>query len=177
MKRISYDDYFFKIADAAASRSACLSRKLGAVIVKDNSIISTGYNGPSRGIPHCDERQGPDGNDNYLIAAFLKEGKECDPNICPRYSLGYKSGQGLHLCPATHAEINAIADAARRGVSVLGSTLYLNWVIPCSNCLKAIINAGIVEVVVRTLSTYDPMSEFLIRNSNLKIRVFNPMEE
>jgi dCMP deaminase len=92
---------------------------------------------------------------------------------CPRRVMGYKSGTHMELCPAQHAEENAVSNAARLGVSVLGSTLYMNSVIPCKNCFGTLINAGIVEIVVEEITVYDKLTQFLIDNSNIKIRSFD----
>ena len=79
----------------------------------------------------------------------------------------------MDLCPAQHAEENAVSNAARNGVSVLGCTLYLNTVIPCKNCFGTLINSGIVEIVVISTEVYDRYTQFLIANSSIKIRKFN----
>jgi dCMP deaminase len=91
---------------------------------------------------------------------------------CPRKLLGYTSGTHMELCPAQHAETNAISNAARLGVSVLGTTLYMNCIIPCKNCFGALINAGIREIVVDETTVYDKHTQFLIDNSDIVIRSF-----
>ena len=121
---MNWDEYFFTIADAVAKKSHCLSRQLGAVAVRNNTVISTGYNGPPRGYPHC-------------------EGE-----ICPRHKAGFKSGEGLDICPAAHAERNVLVQAARVGVRLEGSTLYLTSGYPCRECAKEMVNCGILEVVI-----------------------------
>ena len=169
----SWDTYFHSICVAVASKSPCLSRKIGAILVKDHSIVSTGFNGPSRGIPHC-------GKDRFMkdetLIGLIKSPQIHQPHRisteCPRKLLGYASGTHMELCPAQHAEENAVSNAARLGVSVLGSTLYMNCIIPCKNCFGAIINAGIVEIVVDDTVVYDKHTQFLIDNSNIKIRRF-----
>ncbi len=121
--RPSWDEYFSLIAHVVSTRSNCVRRNVGAVIVdQQRNIISTGYNSPSRGMKHCDE------------------------GGCPRASLDIKSGELLEMCTAVHAEINAIIQAATQGRSTLGSTLYCTNR-PCSQCTKTIINAGIGRVV------------------------------
>ncbi len=169
-----WDSYFHSICIAVASKSPCLSRKIGAILVRDHSIISTGYNGPPRGIPHC----GRDRNlkDNILSGYFknliiLGPLKRRDDE-CPRKVLGYESGTHMELCPAQHAEENAISNAARNGVSILGSTLYMNCIIPCKNCFGTLINAGVVEIVVDKADNYDIHTQFLMEHSNIKIREF-----
>jgi dCMP deaminase len=171
-----WDRYFHDICEAVASKSPCLSRKIGAILVRDHSIVSTGYNGPPRGVPHCGEER------------FMKDpvlSKMFDdimllPNIrrrmdseCPRRILGHKSGEGMEWCLAQHAEENCVSNAARLGVSTIGTTLYMNCVIPCKNCFGTLINAGVVEVVVDETTVYDKHTQFLIDNSNIKIRSFN----
>jgi dCMP deaminase len=141
-----WDDYFITICHAVASKSHCLSRQVGAVIVRDNSVVSTGYNGPARGYPHCE--------------GF----------ICPRHVKGCKSGEGLHECPAGHAESNAIANAARLGVNISGATLYLNCLIPCKDCMILIVNAGISMVVPEIYEPYHKMSVAIAEHGNVTIR-------
>jgi dCMP deaminase len=170
-KQVSkWDSYFHLICDSVAFKSPCLSRKIGAILVRDNSIISTGYNGPPRGIPHCGhEKFMKDENLSGLIAGMRYTDIN---NTCPRKLLGFISGEGMELCPAQHAEENAISNAARLGVSVLNSTLYMNCVIPCQKCFGTLINAGIVEIVVDKVTVYDKHTQFLIDNSFIEIREF-----
>ena len=122
-KRPSWDEYFINIAKLVATRSTCLRRKVGAVIVKDKQVLTTGYNGAPTGITHCD-----------------KVG-------CLREELGVPSGQRHEICRALHAEQNAFLQAAKHGVNLSGSTLYVT-IQPCSICAKMIINAGIKKVVI-----------------------------
>jgi dCMP deaminase len=152
---MNWDTYFFNICCSVSSKSPCLSRKIGAILVRDKSIISTGYNGPPRGIPHC-----------------IGIDTQNRDHVCPRKAAGYESGTHMELCPAQHAEENAVSNAARLGVSVLGSTLYMNSVIPCKNCFGTLINAGIIEIVVSEAKVYDIYTKFLIENSIIKIREF-----
>jgi len=167
-----WDQYFHTICIAVAYKSPCLSRKIGAILVRDHSIVSTGFNGPSRGIPHCGHDRLM--RDPELARYFVTEdlhpsriNKECPRKIC-----GYESGTHMELCPAQHAEENAISNAARLGVSVLGTTLYMNCVIPCKGCFGSLINAGIVEIVVDKDDVYDKHTQYLIDNSTIKIRRF-----
>jgi len=149
-----------RMAKEVAQNSKCLSRKIGSVLVRKKNIISVGYNGPSSNLPHCASR-----NPN------LEE-------VCPRQLQGYKSGEGLHLCPAVHSEVNCILAAAKYGIPTEGTTLVCYCGIPCSNCLKEIINAGINEVVYKKNSStnnkgddyYDGLSRWIAENSNLIIR-------
>lgn len=169
-----WDTYFHSICIAVASKSSCLSRQIGAILVRDHSIVSTGYNGPARGIPHC-------GHDRIMtdktLVKYLGRDVEIAPRqamntTCPRRILDYESGTHMELCPAQHAEANCISNAARLGVSVLDTTLYMNCIIPCKNCFGALINAGIVEIVVDDAKPYDIHTQFQIDNSNIKIRSF-----
>ena len=120
--RPSWDEYFMEIARVVAKRSNCSRRQVAAVIVKDNHLLSTGYNGTPRGVANCF-----DGG-------------------CPRCAGKTPSGKGLDECLCVHAEQNAICQAARYGINVSGSTIYIT-LSPCLTCAKLIINAGIREVV------------------------------
>lgn len=122
--RPHWDSYFLEIAQTVAKRSTCLRRQVGAVIVRDKQILSTGYNGAPTGIAHCD-----------------KVG-------CLRERLKVPAGERHELCRGLHAEQNAIIQAAVHGVTIDGSTMYCTNE-PCSVCSKMIINAGIKKVVVR----------------------------
>jgi dCMP deaminase len=167
-----WDKYFLGICEAVAKNSKCLSRQIGAILVKENSIISTGYNGPPRGIKRCDERWFSD----RFLAKRCEELNFTQQEIkdkCPRYVLGYKSGQGLDLCLAGHAERNVLINAARHGISTNGLSLYMTCGIPCKDCLIEIINAGIKEVVVTSKTNYDKQSDYLLENSNLIVRVYS----
>ena len=174
---MDWDTYFHKICESVSSKSPCLSRQVGAILVKDHSIVSTGYNGPPRGIPHCGHKRFVK-DKNLPIQLDLELTNKEDIKIldfktkCPRQVLGYRSGTHLELCPAQHAEENVVSNAARNGVSVLGCTLYMNSVIPCKNCYGTLINAGIKEIVVEDVKVYDKWTQFLIDNSNIKIREF-----
>ncbi|UCF07048.1 MAG: cytidine/deoxycytidylate deaminase family protein [bacterium] len=123
MTRPSWDEYFMKITRLVAERSTCLRRKVGAIIVKDKRIISTGYNGAPRGLAHC-----------------LDIG-------CLRERLGIPSGERHELCRGAHAEQNAIIQAAGSGMGMEGATMYCTTA-PCSACTKMIINAGIKRLVL-----------------------------
>ncbi len=121
-QRPDWESYFMTLAAAAATRSTCLRRQVGAVIVRDGQIISTGYNGSPKGTPHCAETG------------------------CLRMQLKIPSGERQEICRGSHAEMNAIAQAASVGVSTAGAVLYCTHS-PCAFCTKAIINAGIRRVV------------------------------
>ena len=122
MKRPTIDEYFMNIAKVVATRSTCLRHHVGAVIVRDKRIISTGYNGSPKGLKHC-----------------LDIG-------CIRDQESIESGTKVEICRAIHAEQNAIIQAALHGTSTEGATLYCTHQ-PCIICAKMIINAGIIKVV------------------------------
>jgi len=120
--RPEWDSYFLEITNVVKKRSTCLRRQVGALIVKDNHILATGYNGVPSKISHCSETG------------------------CLRKQLNVPSGERHELCRGLHAEQNAIIQAAHHGTSIKDSTLYTNTK-PCSICTKMIINAGIKRIV------------------------------
>lgn len=136
--RLSKDEYYLGIAQAVSSRSTCLRRRFGAVIVRDDVIVSTGYNGAARGVVNC------------LEVGCLK-----DEVGAPEYS-------GYDFCIGVHAEENAIINAARHGATVKDGTLYifgeyvkdgtLTEARPCERCKRAIINAGIKQVITKKMN-------------------------
>lgn len=166
---MNWDTYFLKVCETIATNSKCLSRKIGAIIVRDKSIISTGYNGPPAGVQPCSFRYN---NDQNLINKINEEFKYTNIyyNKCPRQTVGFKSGEGLEWCVAGHAERNAIVNAAKNGTCVKDCVMYMNCNIPCTPCLIEIINSGIKEIVVADMKYYDLMGEYLIRESGLKVR-------
>lgn len=128
MKRPNWNTYFMQLADVVATRSNCIRRSVGAVLVQDKRIIATGYNGTPHGIANCDEGG-------------------C--NRCSERESGkLKSGEREETCVCIHAEQNAVIQAALHGVSTLGATLYTT-IPPCSQCAKILINAGIKHVLYR----------------------------
>ncbi len=140
MARIDKVNYYLDIAQTVAERSTCLRRCYGAIIVKNDEIISSGYNGAPRGRKNC-----------------------VDLDYCTREAMNIPSGQRYELCRSVHAEANAIISASRR--DMLGATLYMSCVDPasgelipgstsCSMCRRQIINAGIERIVIRD-SRYD----------------------
>ena len=178
---MTWDEYYLGICDAVSQGSKCLSRQIGAILVKDKVVICTGYNGPPRGVPHCTPVRAPcklcKGTGKF--SSILWATGECHAcggkgwvPICPRHGHGYKSGEGLHLCPAAHAEANAIVQAARLGINVNGATMYMNCPVPCKDCMVKIINAGIAEVVCTEMDLYDHLSGWLLENSDLKVRTY-----
>jgi len=177
-KPTSWDHWFYNLCMTVASNSKCFSRKIGAILVKDKSIISTGYNGPPRGVPTCNKRWNID-------KAFINKYKDkicldtVIHDVCPRKVLGFKSGEGLDICISGHGERNALINAARMGIGTKNTIMYMNCGIPCTPCLVEIINAGVNEIVVSSLTYYDFSAHYLLENSNLKVRLFDfilPME-
>lgn len=134
--RPSWDQYFIDITKQVATRSTCLRRHVGAIIVQNKRILSTGYNGAPSGLPHCDETG------------------------CLREQMGIPSGQRQEICRGLHAEQNAIIQAARHGITVAGGTIYVTHQ-PCITCAKMIINAGIVRVVCAD-SYPDPLAREML---------------
>lgn len=124
MDRLSWDDYFMEIANLVSNRTTCLRRTVGAVIVRDRRILTTGYNGAPRGLRHCEEVG------------------------CLREKMNIPSGQRLELCRALHAEQNAIIQAALFGVGIEGAQIY-TVAKPCVTCAKMIINVGIKRIVYK----------------------------
>lgn len=118
--RKSWSEFFFDVAKQVSERSTCLRRQYGCVLVRDKTIISTGFNGAPRGCAHCID-----------IGCARKDAP---------------SGTLHELCRATHAEQNAIANAARMGINTMGSELYVYPTNPCPLCAKILINAGVVVI-------------------------------
>lgn len=135
MNRVSKHNYYLDIAQTVSERATCLRRRFGAIIVKNDTIISTGYNGAPRGRMNC-----------------------TDIESCIREAMQIPRGERYELCRSVHAEANAIIAAARE--NMLGSTLYMCCTDPntgdvvgsicsCAMCKRLIINAGITEVITR----------------------------
>ena len=170
------DQYWLNICKSISGNSKCFSRKLSAIIVKDNKfIISTGYNGPPSGCKHCNDQDYRE----YLVGlkGMLNwDSKYDNPDSCPRREpLDFKSGEGLEYCQAAHAERNAISIAAKLGHSTDNCIMYLNCIIPCFECAKSIINAGIKEVIVEKLEDYETSGitgRYLLEQAGVKIREF-----
>ncbi|OHD64819.1 MAG: cytidine deaminase [Spirochaetes bacterium RBG_13_51_14] len=147
MSRPGWDDYFMRLAEDVASRSTCIRRGVGAIIVKDKRILSTGYNGAPTGISHCTEES------------------------CLRTKYNVPSGERHELCRGLHAEQNAVIQAAFHGVSINNATIYITHQ-PCSICTKMLINAGIKKIICK--SPYrDPLAEEMVRESEIELILFN----
>ena len=145
--RPDWDHYFMEMAEIAKTRSTCCRRRVGAVIVKDKRILSTGYNGAPSGTAHC-----------------LDIG-------CMRERLGIPSGQRHELCRGLHAEQNAIIQAAYHGVSIRGGILYATLQ-PCILCAKMAINAGIKKIIFKG-SYPDEMSIEMLQEAGIELIQFD----
>jgi len=147
-ERPSWDSYFMSIAKQVASRSNCMKRKVAAVVVKEKRIISTGYNGTPRGIKNCDE------------------------GGCKRCNSFAESGTKLDECLCSHAEENAIVQAAYHGISIKDAVLYLTFS-PCLTCAKSIINSGIKEVIYNEKYPMADIVFKLFEEANIILRNFD----
>jgi dCMP deaminase len=149
--RPTWDSYFLEITQVVASRSTCLRRQVGALIIRDKRILATGYNGAPSGLAHCRETG------------------------CLREARGIPSGERHELCRALHAEQNAMLQAAMYGVPIQGATLYCTTH-PCVMCVKMLINAGMKEVVV--LDAYpDRLAAELLAEAGILVRSLAPGRE
>ena len=147
--RPSWDEYFMEVVKAVAKRATCDRGRSGCVIAKDRQILVTGYVGSPKGLPHCDE-----------VGHQMK-------------TMTHENGsQTNHCVRTTHAEQNAIAQAAKRGVALDGATLYCKMT-PCSTCAKIIINTGIVRVVCEKKYRGGEESEDLFRQAGVDISFFD----
>ncbi|MCS7173762.1 MAG: cytidine/deoxycytidylate deaminase family protein [Armatimonadetes bacterium] len=141
--RPSWDDYFMSMAVLVSSRSTCLRRRVGAVIVLNRMVLSTGYNDTPRGLRNCGE------------------------GGCPRCAGEAPSGTGHDTCLCIHAEQNAILQAAYHGVAIAGGTLYCTHQ-PCLVCAKMIANVGIARVVY-TGDYPDPVAAQLLKEAGVEL--------
>jgi len=148
MQRPSRDQYFMDITRLVATRSTCLRRQVGAILVKDRNILATGYNGVPSGISHCD------------VVGCLRE------------RLKVPSGERHELCRGLHAEQNAIIQAARHGINIDGSTLYCTTM-PCIICTKMLINAGI-STIVYAEGYADDLAREMLAETGIKVSHFTP---
>ena len=146
--RPSWDAYFMEIAQVTATRANCSRRKVAAVVVFENQIISTGYNGTPRGVRNCFE------------------------GGCARCAGTAPSGASLEECICVHAEQNAICQAAKRGIPIEGGTLYCRMT-PCRTCAMLIINCGIVRVVCQRRYHDADDSEAMFKTAGVKLEYIN----
>lgn len=147
-ERPLWNDYFMQIAQIVSSRSTCLRRQVGAIIVSNNQILSTGYNGAPKGVPHCESTG------------------------CLREKLNVSPGKRHELCRGVHAEQNAIIQAAVNGVSIKGATMYCTHQ-PCSICAKMIINAEIKTVYVSEPYP-DKLAEEMFKSAGVQVILYDP---
>jgi dCMP deaminase len=141
------DTYFMRMAELVATRSTCLRRHVGAVIVKEKRVLTTGYNGAPRGLRHCEEVG------------------------CVRKQNNIESGTRHELCRGVHAEQNAVIQGAYFGASIKGATIYTTN-FPCVLCAKILLNAGIEEIVY--LDTYvDELSKSILEEAGIKVRQYS----
>lgn len=145
--RPSFDEYVMSLAYLIGQRSTCLRRKVGAVAIKDKRILTTGFNGASKGLKHCTEI-----------------------GTCLRRELNVPSGQRHEICRGVHAEQNVIIQAAVFGVSIKDATVYITT-FPCSVCVKMLINAGVREIIYDQYYD-DELAQKLIEESSIPIRKF-----
>lgn len=145
--RPDWDTYFMRIAAVAATRANCSRRQVAAIVVLDQRIISTGYNGTPRGVLNCFE------------------------GGCARCAGKVPSGSSLEECICVHAEQNAICQAAYHGTSLAGATIYIT-ISPCLTCAKMIINAGILEVVYGGDYAFSEQARELFQEAGVKCRRF-----
>jgi len=144
MQRPDNDAYFMRMAELVASRSTCLRRQVGAVVVKEKRVLTTGYNGAPKGLKHCGEVG------------------------CVREQNHVESGTRHELCRGVHAEQNAVIQAAYFGVSIKEATIYTtNY--PCVLCAKIIVNAGIREVIYKD-EYIDELSRDILNESKVSVR-------
>jgi dCMP deaminase len=141
--RPSWDAYFMEICCLVAKRATCLRRKVGAIVVKDRRILTSGYNGAPSHIRHCSEMG------------------------CLREQMGVPSGERHELCRGIHAEQNAIIQAAYHGVSIKNGSLFCTN-LPCSICAKMIINAGIERIVYQS-GYSDPLSNDMLAEAGIEL--------
>ena len=146
MSRPSWSEYFMTITRVVATRSTCMRRSVGAILVKDKRILATGYNGAPSGLRHCAEVG------------------------CLRADTDVPSGERHELCRGLHAEQNAIIQAAYHGISIRGATLFCTNK-PCVICSKMIINAGIDKIVYEA-GYDDPLADEMLTEAGIKIERF-----
>lgn len=145
-KRPSWDEYFLNITKEVSKRSTCLRRQVGAILVMDKHILTTGYNGAPSGLQHC------------LDIGCLREQLKVPP------------GERHELCRGLHAEMNALLQASRYGIKISGATLYTTTY-PCSLCAKMLVNAGIQRIV--TITDYpDPLAKDILSMAKINVDIF-----
>jgi dCMP deaminase len=144
IERPDWDNYFMQIATVVATRSTCSRRQVGALLVQNKRILSTGYNGAPSGLSHC-----------------LEVG-------CLREKLQVPSGERHELCRGLHAEQNAIIQAAVHGVAIKDAVLYCTHY-PCSLCAKMLVNAGVKNLVLAT-NYPDDLAKELFAEAGIEVK-------
>ena len=147
MERPDWDTYFMDIAHVVKTRGNCMRRQVAAVIVKDKRIVSTGYNGTPRGVKNCFE------------------------GGCPRCASDVASGEALDDCICSHAEENAITQAAYHGIALQGANIYVT-ISPCLTCAKMIINSGITEVIYENEYEFNEQTRALLKEAGVACRQY-----
>lgn len=146
--RISKDQYFMELAEIVSKRSTCIKRKVGAILIKDNHILSTGYNGAPSGFTHCTAQ------------------------TCVRQKL--KPGEHPELCRGVHAEANCVIQAALHGTSIDGNTTLYCTTFPCMSCLKLLMNAKVNRIVYKEgYFMENKVKQDLVDESKMKIEQFS----
>lgn len=148
-KRPSWDEYFIEMANYVGSRATCDRGRSGCVIARDKRVVSTGYVGSPPGLPHCDDV----GHEMHKV-------------------LNEKGPDTMHCIRTAHAEQNAIAQAARFGVSIEGATLYCKMV-PCYSCAKSAITAGIKRVISEKDYHASKRSKEILKKAGVKLEIVN----
>ena len=151
--RPSWDEYFMKLVEIIGMRSTCDRGRPGCVIVKNQKILTTGYAGSPVGLPHCDEIG------HEFQKAIDEDGKISE-----------------HCVRTAHAEVNAVCQAAKYGISIDGATLYIKFT-PCYTCAKMLINAGIKRVVAQVKYHVGDKSLKLFKAAKVKFELLNNVEE
>ena len=144
-RRPSWDDYFLDLANVASSRATCDRGKSGCVIVRDKQVLATGYVGSPAGLPHCDDV-------GHLMKKVIQENGEISE----------------HCLRTVHAEQNAICQAAKRGISIEGATVYTRMT-PCRTCAMLLINCGIKKVVCERKYQLAEESEQLLAEAGIEL--------
>jgi len=144
--RPDWNEYFMEITELVATRATCVRRKVGAIIVRENRILATGYNGAPSGLAHC-----------------LDIG-------CLRDKMNIPSGERQELCRGIHAEQNALIQASKFGIALDGSTIYVTNQ-PCITCSKLIINAGIKKIIYKNPYP-DKLALELLKEANIEVIIY-----
>jgi dCMP deaminase len=161
MSRISWQEYFIEVLNAAALRASCDRGKSGAVLIRDNRLLSMGYVGAPAGIPSCDEV-------GHELITRYEELDNLHKNRLPLQEKDFS-----HHCVRTmHSEANAIINCARNGISTVGATMYCTMT-PCVNCAMMIIQAGIIKVIAKNRYQKDQKTKDLFKQAKIELIVLD----